>query len=184
MQHRLFAGLTAAALSLGLCTAAHAGGSIVVNTGAQVIQAPSGQGAYDDGLLPLHAHTTAHVALDRDVIGSAALYTNHHTTYIDPQNPYRRPRGSRLDQGHSIHRAQRLYNSLHALPTRVIRRAPEVVVERDREVRPVLIMLKPDYLRKQEQQRRPGPANVPAIPSVPRHETPASPATGPMALAD
>lgn len=182
MQNRLLTGLTVAALSLGMTAAAHAGGTIVTNEGYQVISTPTGQGAYDNGLMPLYAGANQDVALAKDVRDSAALYANHSTVYIDPQDPYRRPRGSRLDQGHSIHRAQRLYNSLHAMPTRVIRRVPVEMRDEAHTVRPVLIMLKPDALRKQQEQRK--IQQNPGIPSVPRHEKKDGEDTGLMARAD
>lgn len=173
MFHRPFIGLCAVALALGLAARADAGGYILDRDGNRTELAPAT--AYDDPIIPLYAFAENHVGLVKGVDDYAALYVPHTTVYIDPNKPYaarqlyaRHP--GRLDHNHSLVRAQRAYHALHAPKGQVIRRVDPQRNGDQRQIRPVMIIYKPDALDRRREQ--PGPKATPPMPNVPRHEQP------------
>jgi len=79
------------------------------------------------------------------------------TTFFDPQAEHLQPRRFRIDENHTIIRAQRLANSLNARPVTVIY-GSDAAAERNLEPQPHIILLKPDYLRP-----APRPRSLPPV---------------------
>jgi hypothetical protein len=149
--------MAALAAGLALTGAAQAGESHGYN-----VYRPA-PGVTTHGIDDHTTNSTYLVVRDDDHSGMArVVYANTTMIDIDPQIKYTGGAIGGLDHGHSIPRAQRLYNALHALPTRVVRNAP---IEHDEmmqagmmlDIQPKVIIEIPERFR----QNRPAPQPQP-----------------------
>lgn len=151
------------AVALAMTGHAQAEGRILTNDGRQIYQAPSGVGAYHDGIAQLYGPRQEATGLgDRD--DAVELVQNHMSVLVDPDAHYLDKRPGHMDQNHSFLRAQRLYAARHALPTRVIRRVDAPCMQSADQIKPSFIIYKPDYMERRQRIDSPRPM----IPSVPR----------------
>lgn len=104
---------------------------------------------------------TYYVIRKGDTSGMATIvYANSLAIKVDPHVPYHGGPIGGLDQNHSLLRAQRLYNALHAAPTRVIRHARQAADEDTQargldNIEPRVIIEVPERFRRPQQQPEP-----------------------------
>jgi hypothetical protein len=163
MFHHSLVTVGALVVAIGLASQVQAAGYIVTNQGEQVVKARSGVGAHHDGITQLHGPGQQFIGLgDRDDI--VQLHVNHQAIYIHPDAQYRTRRPGRIDENHSILRAQRLFQSRHTLPTRVIHRETVQSTGDGRLIQPSMILIRPEYRNRHNNPQKPGHQTIPIVP--------------------
>ncbi len=85
----------------------------------------------------------------------AQLRMDHTIIYVDPNYDYRAKRPGRLDEGHSILRAQRLYHALNRKPVEIVTNPRGHEAMHERTPTPRAIFLRPEATPRPDKHQSP-----------------------------